>query len=118
MFDYHTFRRDCLSSIMNIGHQVTRGVAQDMLKTKEQRDQIRAKNLMTPEVWSYRVLDGGRYVVEISYGFFIDHGVVGVTVFHTDPAEAAQDHDKSRAVYSAGELADYLRELNPVNVAA
>lgn len=118
MFDYNTFRRDCLSSIMNIGRQVTRGTAQHMLKTKEQIDRIRGDNFMTPEVWSYRVLDGGRYVVEISYGFFIDHGIVGVTVFHTDPAEAELDHDKSRAVYSASELEAYLRELNPVNVAA
>lgn len=86
--------------------------ASRLLPTAAQRKHICARNFMTPATWAYRLLAGGQRIVEISYGTFMDDPLVGVTVYSTDPAKAADD--TSKAVCSLDELRDFLVELDCV----
>lgn len=111
MFDYNTFKREALSAVTHIGFQ-TRNASNIEWLDADQLSRIRGKNFVTDERWQYRLLADRSILVEISYGWMMDNPVIGLTVFHRDPASRAWDNERSKAVFSVSELVEALEVLN------
>lgn len=87
--------------------------------TKPQRTVFRrlvgGTNMITSEYGGHLSLEDRKYVVEISWGRFLETWLYGVTVIRRDPSVIggfARDYDLSRSCQSITELSHYLDELN------
>lgn len=116
MFDYAQFKRDTLEAAKHIGLYCSGPLRVEWL-TPDQKQRIRAKNFVTDEKWQFRLLADRSILVEISYGWFIDHPVLGLTVFHKGES-AALDHERSKACHSITELTEALETLHAGRLAA
>lgn len=108
-FDYNQFKRETLAAINQLGSQDFTPSRIEWL-TQEQRKRLRGDNFITSERWAYRLLANRSILVEISYGWMMDHPVLGLTVFHKD--DESWDHSMSQACFSIAELVERLTLLN------
>lgn len=86
-----------------------------------QRRHLAGRNFMAPEGIAYRILRGGGLLVEIAGGEFLDSYLLGVSVYcigDLAPHATAWDSELSRCCHSAGELRDYLAELDTATAGA
>jgi hypothetical protein len=110
MFDYHQFKREALNAVSHIGFQTHNPERVEWLSAAQRRKRL-GKNFITDERWQYRLLADRSILVEISYGWFLDHPIIGLTVFHKGDS-AAWDDERSKAVHSVSELVEALELLN------
>jgi hypothetical protein len=112
-FDYHAFRREVLDGAKGIGQAILPDQADQRLNAQQVRRR-RARHLMTDEVWQYRRLADGSLIVEIAYGWFLDHPLLGLTVFCVGDlaSEAAEwDHSLSGVFHDVPSLLGRLAQL-------
>lgn len=112
-FNYDTFKRDTLAALEGIGRCVTKGGSSRVLSTPQLR-KFNGKNMMTDEVWQYRSLAGGSLIVEVSYSWFMQKPLLGLTVFCVGAlaADAPEwDHSLSSCYGSVSELAGRMAVL-------
>jgi len=115
MSNYYEFRRDTLRAINGIGQYITEHGARGRIP-RESIKRFDGKNMMTDERLCCLALAGptgeGRIIAEVSMGYFIDHHIIGIAVFHCDPEHIDRDHDASVCCSTPYEAATALRQLN------
>lgn len=111
---YYETKRALLNAVSHIG-RTTSEPGSRLGMTPQQAKRFHAKNFMTDDVWQVRKLAGGSIIVELSYSYFLNAPLFGVTVFCVgnlkDDAEA-WDHALSGCFRDVEEVANRLRDLN------
>jgi len=114
MSDYHTWMREVREALMHKGQQVTKEVAMRGMSADQKR-KASGKNFMTDDVVQWRSLAGGNLRVEVSYSWFMNAPLWGLTVFCV--GELAQDgpewdHALSDCYRDVASLASRVDELD------
>lgn len=111
--DYHTLKRDYLNGARHIGRAVQDHQFPRLSET--QRKRLNGKNFMTDDKWQMRLLAGGALLVEVSYSWFLNKPLYGVTVFCVGElaADAPEwDHALSSCYDNLPDLLGRLCELD------
>ncbi len=113
-FDYQAARLELTQAAADIGNPAPADDTRLGLSPRQLR-RFRERNFMTDERWAVRRLRGGSMIVEIAYGWFIDHPLYGLTVFCVrdlkDQADRL-DFELSRVTFSIPEAVARLQELD------
>ena len=113
-FDYNATRSRVLKGASHIGVVISKPEALRKMSAEQAR-KARAVNFMTDELWQFRLLGEGALIAEISYGYFMQSPMFGLTVYCVGElaAEADQwDHALSGVFSDEAALWGRLTDLN------